>query len=204
MASAWQPADYIEAIGDIVALMGFVIAFATFRSSTQAARREAIQSHQDRTEAIRNQRHELIWRQIAQGQASLKHMLDHPAAAQALKMLDWNGRYYSFDGHVAVVITWADMRAALRVGSERYNQAEAFIRDCFDALFNEIGLISQEINNELYPPNIVGQYLVYYFNIMKKPENWKAIEPFLDGYGYDSAKALITNLPKQDTAQKAS
>jgi len=76
-----------------------------------------------RQEANRVAERELEWRRAVAAQASLEKMEDDPLAADAMLMLDWDGRDYS-DGEQRFTLRKSEVIAALRTEGERFTEAE--------------------------------------------------------------------------------
>ena len=154
-------------------------------------------AHRDRREALQQAKRDLQWRQTVEAQSSLRRIANDPQARNAMTMLDWNARRFEVREGLREQITWNDMRNALRTESGLFTPKEVFVRESFDALFDQLQMIQQQIANKMFEPSHVIYPLGYYSRRMKHPRNWPAISAYLHKYDYPLAMTLIEGTFKQ-------
>ncbi|HEX5706708.1 MAG TPA: hypothetical protein VFX96_05415, partial [Pyrinomonadaceae bacterium] len=99
---------------------------------------------------------------------------------------DWNGREFlikAYDGDASgnrEKITSDEMWAALRVIERQFNDKERFIRDCFDALFNRMGVFAHYLRIRLVELDDVIFPFDYYLYALNK--NRAVFDRFTESY----------------------
>jgi hypothetical protein len=147
---SWAGAAMTAAIG----AAGFIIGQrkARVQREEEIAQRKAANATAER---------ELRWRQAGAAQASLEKMEEDDLAADAMLMLDWDGRYFPSDSR-----RWRlykrDVLHALRTGGPRFSHAETYVRDAFDRLFWHFERIQSQIDVELIALRHVRFPLAYW------------------------------------------
>lgn len=196
----WSALEAISAFGAAVAAgCGLRFAYATVKQNHDAAerdrKREIAQQKKELAhsqEALAHAKEELRWRQTVAAQESIHRMINDQTAAQAMLMLDWNGRSFKvYDDRPRIRIAWDDMRFALRTDNTSFRAPEVFVRDSFDALFHHFQIIMHQINNNMYNFEDIKYPIGYYSARISLPENWEPIQRFLTKYDYDLAIMLI-------------
>jgi hypothetical protein len=177
---SWAGAAMTAAIG----AAGFIIGQrkARVQREEEIAQRKAANATAER---------ELRWRQAGAAQASLEKMEEDDLAADAMLMLDWDGRYFPSDSR-----RWRlykrDVLHALRTGGPRFSHAETYVRDAFDRLFWHFERIQSQIDVELIALRHVRFPLAYWVALID--EDRKVYYDFLTAYGYDGAPKLMDAL----------
>ena len=119
---------------------------------------------------------------------ALSQIFGSPKSKAALQMLDWSGRVYS-DGRLEFVISFDELKPALRIENLHFDVKEQFIRECFDDLFSNLELLQHYIDIDLVHSDDVMVPLSYYSRriIGSSP----VFDGFLREYGYTRAKRLL-------------
>jgi hypothetical protein len=167
------------------------IGAATFLLSQKKARVQREEEIIERRAANATAERELQWRQAGAAQASLEKMEDDELAADAMMMLDWDGRYFPSRGP-----QWrlrkADVLRALRTGGPPFNHPETYVRDAFDRLFWHFERIQSQIDVKLIALRHVRFPLAYWVALID--EDRDVYYNFLTAYGYEGAPMLMDAL----------
>jgi hypothetical protein len=202
MADIWTIGGTVAGvIGAAATIGGFWVAYLTvvqgFKKAEEDRRAALVQAQKELEQSekeLRQAQRDLLWRQTVEAQAAIRRMAADPQARDAMTMLDWNGRSFLIrEGWPREHITWEEMRHALRAYPDRFAPKEVFVRDCFDAFFDHLQMIEQQIQNRMFELQHVHYPIGYYSNRMNHPYNWPAIEQFLEKYDFPLALQLITD-----------
>lgn len=151
--------------------------------------------------ADRQRREELRWRQANTAREMLGQAFTNPAVRAALTLLDWDNREYEVRPGKFEPINQEQMRRALRVPGQRdesFTPREAFVRDCFDQLFDTLDRLQQALRQgsvdtaairfeDVQPP------LEYWVNSLRAHRD--ATEPYARAYGYTLALDFLERFP---------
>ena len=85
-----------------------------------------------------------------------------------------------------------DWEQPLHTNDLSFSPAELMVRDCFEALFDDLGLLNHYICIELLYFDGVAMPLQYHAGLTKA--HWTAVNPFLNDYGYKGASTNISSL----------
>lgn len=139
---------------------------------------------------------ELRWAQSKQAKELIDETCSSPFTVSALRMLDWSGRSYVTDKET-VVIKFADIGSALRIKNLSFEKKEQYIRDCFDALFDQFGRFEHYVSNELVTFVDLADYFRYYVGCMNRFHD--EFEIFLGAYHFHSAIAFLERFDEWKT-----
>jgi hypothetical protein len=119
---------------------------------------------------------------------ALSQIFGSPKSKAALQMVDWSGRVYS-DGKQEFVISFDELKPALRIENLYFDAKEQFIRECFDDLFSNLEFLQHYIDIDLVHSDDVMVPLSYYSR--RIIGNASVFDGFLHEYGYTRAKRLL-------------
>jgi hypothetical protein len=191
LANAANWTDYVQAGSWVAATITAMIGVFKFGQEHRKAREQRAEEIQARQEANRAAERELEWRRASSAQASLEKMESDRRAADAMLMLDWDGRDFS-DGNETWTLRKEEVIAALRVQGDGFNNAEIYVRDAFDHLFWHFERIQHQINVGLITLDHVRFPLAYLVALMDQtPDEFAR---YLRDYGYEGATALVESL----------
>jgi hypothetical protein len=175
---------WVEETKSVVEVGGFLLAIWTAWSGINKA-------HRDRQESLAQGKRDFEWRQTVEAQSAIRRLYRDVSAQNAMTMLDWNGRHFKIRDDLRESITWTEMRHALRVVDLHFKPKEVFVRNSFDALFDNFQLIQQQISTGMFAYEHVLYPIAYYSRRIKHPNNWPAFEAFLRKYNFGGAMQLI-------------
>ena len=135
-------------------------------------------------------REELTWRKAELARKVLLEVRSDSRIQNALRMLDWTGRDYQVAPNQWKTVTWEEMGYALRItDTMSFDDKEAFVRDCFDSLFEALEQVEHYLRTGLLEFRDVEFPLEYHVEKLRgfKSAAW----PFMKHYGYDLALALV-------------
>lgn len=145
------------------------------------------------------QRHEdMRWKQAEMAKKCLDEIFSNSLARAALKMLDWSGLTYDIPGGGKTgPIDHELRRLALRTTNTVFSPGDAdpFIRDAYDALFDGFERLEHFIRIKLIMFDDVEQPLSYYVAKLAAPEDRVVIRSFLQTYGFQSAQDFLDRFP---------
>jgi len=191
MGNATDPmiwTDYVQAASWAGAVITAAVGVYKFGQDNRKGRDQREAEIAARQEANKVAERELDWRRAGAAQSSLEKMEDDPLAADAMLMLDWDGRDYS-DGEQTWTLRKSEVIAALRVDGDAFTDAEVYVRDAFDHLFWHFERIQHQIDVGLITPEHVRFPLGYVVAVIN--EDRDSFRAFLDAYGYTGAIKLI-------------
>ncbi len=131
---------------------------------------------------------EYHWKQAAQAQSMLSIIKTGYETSSALQMLDWGGREYQISEDKKDTISDDELDRAMRVKDLSFTRKEAFIRDCFDRLFESLEDIEHFIRRDLVQFSDVSKPLQYYIEKIKKRDSTLT---FIEFYDYHLAMEFI-------------
>jgi hypothetical protein len=137
---------------------------------------------------------ELEWRRGVAAQSLLEKMEEDELAADAMLMLDWDGREFS-DGEKTWPLDKAQTIEALRVRGRPFTDAEVYVRDAFDHLFWYFERIQHQIEIDLISVEHVRFPIAYLIAVMN--EDRTAFRDFLEAYGYRGSLWLLDEFEKR-------
>lgn len=183
----------ISLIATLVGIVGGL--FALFRGVD-----EVRQSREIRQQEFR-------WKQADAAKELIEKMSADKNVRCAMKMLDWENRQFDDNGRQTAPITAALMLGALRVSYAHVPQPdplvftldEVFVRDCFEALFDEYERFENYIRIQLINFSDVKFPIGYYVKLMTR--NKPVFKSFLQTYGYELALGLLERFPEWQQAQ---
>lgn len=132
-------------------------------------------------------------RQLAASHDMINEVFSDPLARAAMRMMDWSGRTFTYDG-VSHVVDWNELRPALVVPKqgEGFSTKQEFVRDAFEAFFDHMLVLNHFINRKYLKDEDVAVPLRYYAQaVIRYPTTYDA---FLQEYGYGEVKALLAKL----------
>ena len=129
------------------------------------------------------------WKQTAQAKSFIDEIKKDQKASDALQMLDWSGRTYQIKEGVFEEITFDDLIEGLRTSNLSFSAKEAYIRDCFDALYDHFEMIESFIRHEFIVFEDVSAPLEYYMAVIRSKSYHEA---FIKEYGYSLALKFIS------------
>lgn len=170
-------------IMDLIQVLSWMVAIAVGIVAASKALHEIRENRDLRREELR-------WRKAQLAREVLKGIRDNPAIRGAGLMLDWTGREFEILPGIRASITWPEMDHALRTRSNGgFSDKEAFVRDCFDSLFDALEQVEHYLRTGLIEFEDVGFPLEYY--VAQLRERGDVIYPFLTEYGYDLGKPFL-------------
>jgi hypothetical protein len=180
---SWAGAVMTAAIGAV----GFIIG----QKKARLQRKEEIAERKAANAAAEREYH---WRQAGAAQASLEKMEADTLAADAMLMLDWDGRYFP-SGSQKWPLRKKDVLRALRIEAPSFTEAETYVRDAFDRLLWHFERIQSQIDVELIGLRHVRFPLAYWVALMD--EDRAIFDSFLTAYGYIGASRLMDAFRKE-------
>ena len=176
-ASSGQSLSIKDLITSLATLIGVPAAML-------AATKAINEFHRGNQERIRENRH----KQASAAKGQLDALFSDPLARAAMQMLDWSGREYN-TGSQTQAIFFRELKPALRLVDLTLDEKEAYIRDCFEKLFDHLSMIEHLCKIEYLNFDDVAVPIAYYARkIAGHPD---AYFPFIDTYGYSLAKDFI-------------
>lgn len=181
--------DLVEVASWSIAILGGLV--AAFRA-LWAARQSRIL-----------RREELSWRKAELARKILSELRADSRIQNALQMLDWTGRDYQIASDQWKPVTWDEMVNALRITDiMTFDDKDAFVRDCFDSLFDALEQVEHYLRTGLLEFRDVEFPLEYHVEKLRDFEN--AVRPFMKQYGYDLALAFVDRFGTPAHSQTAS
>jgi hypothetical protein len=141
---------------------------------------------------------ELAWNQAREVAALLDHLDANPKAKAACLMLDWTQREYKLPSGEWVSISQEETLRALRTSDTKFTEVEAYIRDCFDAVFDYLERVNRAIEVGLVKETDLSAPLGYYVNIMAR--RWRVFSDFMTRYHFDGAVRFACRMPEWNRA----
>ena len=176
--------DLISFVATLVGIVGGL--FALFRGVE-----EVRQSREIRQQEFR-------WKQADAAKELIEKMATDKNARCAMKMLDWENRRYDDNGRLTDPISYKVLLDGLRVKNPpeitagaplQFTPDEVFVRDCFEALFDEYERFENYIRIELISFEDVQFPIGYYVKLMAS--NKAVFSAFLETYGYELTLSLL-------------
>jgi hypothetical protein len=149
---------------------------------------------------------DMRWKRAEMAKKCLDEMFGNSLARAAMKMLDWTGLTYNTpDGKKTGEITSEARRFALRTSGPAFDPQndEPFIRDAFDALFDNFERLEHFVGSELIVFADVEQPLSYYVERLSRPEEYAVARTFLRTYGFRAAEAFLSRFQAWKSAREA-
>lgn len=165
-----------------------------FGQDTSRARIQKTDEIQAKLDGNEVARRELDWRRASAAQISLEKMESDPLAADAVLMLDWDGRKFP-SGNPVWLLRRSEVLQALRTGGDPFSKSEVYVRDALDRLLWHFERIQQQIDVDLIDRRHVRFPLAYIVALID--EQPAPFEHFIRAYGYSGALRLIEDL-RQD------
>jgi hypothetical protein len=162
LAEFWQVAAWMVAI-----IGGLVAAF----KAVAEMRLSRLQKDRD-----------LAWNQAKEATLMIDRLSLDPQAKAAILMLDWTIREYTLPSGRTAVISREEVADALRIEDLIFTHKEGYVRECFDALFNQIDRIENAIEVGLVRESDMLSFLEYYFEVMAKHHD--IFSDFMNYYEY--------------------
>ena len=184
-------AIYVQTASWAAAALTGVIGVWKFGQDNRKTRTQRASEIATREEATRVAERELEWRRATGAQAALEKMEDDDLAADAMLMLDWDGRDFG-DEKQSWYLERQDVIRALRTRGDPFEDFEIYIRDAFDHLFWFFERIQHQIDVGLITPQHVKFPISYLVSLME--ENAEPYRGFLEAYGYVGALKLWTTM----------
>jgi hypothetical protein len=182
----------ISLIATLVGIVGGL--FALFRGVD-----EVRQSREIRQQEFR-------WKQADAAKELIEKMSADKNARCAMKMLDWENRQFDDNGRQTAPISAALMMSSLRVSNMPqpdplvFTPDEVFVRDCFEALFDEYERFENYVRINLINFEDVKFPIGYYVRLMA--HNKRVFHAFLQTYGYELALGLLDRFPEWRAANR--
>ena len=154
-----------------------------------------------RREELAQRERELRWRQASAAWTSIEKLEADPKAAEAMLMLDWDGRSYPTGAppEQQWSLTQSQMLKALRTDDISFSAHEAYVRDVFDRLFWHFEWFQSQINAGLITLSHIHFPISYYVSLMNK--NWDIFENYLLSYNYLGAAQLAKDMTQRGLPQ---
>jgi hypothetical protein len=184
----------METIKDCAQLLFWLITGIGAVIAAFRAIREMQRANDERAEAVQQQRDQLRWRQAEMARTVLDKLWGNTLARAAMKMLDWKNKVFSHDGVKTDPITTDLLLNALRTHNLSFNRNEAFVRDAFDELFDELGKIEHYLKIGLVLWEDVRDQLQYHVTLLALHRG--EMNNFLQQYNYASTSALLARFPE--------
>lgn len=143
--------------------------------------------------SIDQRRADLRWREAEMAKRLLDDLNADVLAQAAMKMLDWDGRSYTFDGKKTAPISAEKRLAAMRAQNTNFRTDEEaeFIRDSFDALLNHFERIEHFIKIGLIRFEDVRDSLSYEIRKLAQTNEKYVIEEYIKTYNFSLAKSFL-------------
>lgn len=172
---------------------------------TYQARKEEGQKQKELEEIAesRKQRQEdLRWRKASLAKDVLDELRNDSFCKDAMFMLDWNGRPYFIkdnQGETKVErITHQEMLFALRTENKNFDYKEQYIRDCFDAFFENIQITQHYISINLIEfEDVIYPYDYYLKRMLVLNKNFEVFNKYLQTYNFTKAIEFFKQLEKK-------
>ena len=191
-----------QAVSYGAAAVAAVVAVGRYVTDTAAARRAsqetAVRKAEEvaaRQEANRAASRDLEWRKATTALDMVDDMEKDRLAADAMLMLDYDGRTYR-DGDAHWTLSREDINRSLRSEGDRLSDMEVFVRDAFDHLFWHFERVQHAINIELISLPHVSFPIGYH--AARIGEHDHVFRSFLGTYGYHGAQKLIDDLNTEE------
>ncbi len=136
---------------------------------------------------------ELRWRKAKEAKAVIEEISRHQGVATALRMVDWDGRIYVFPDGTRASVTHKEMVHALRLAGP-YTHKEAFVRDCFDDLFDAVSRVEGMLESGLLEFDDIRQFFAYYVARMRA--HGAVFDNFISAYGFEAAEHFLGRFDK--------
>ena len=197
-----DPSNPIAAWSEIGA---WWVAIAGGAMAAYKAIQELHESNRQRHDAIEQRKDDLRWRRAEMAKQCLDEIRHDPAAAAAMKMIDWqNLRFIMSDGHQTAQIPRARRHSALRTTNLEFGDQERFIRDAFDAFFDGLQSLEHYIGISLIEFEDVSPALTYYVDKLAHPSEFHVMYTYMSEYGFKDALMLLDRFPAwKDAAANA-
>lgn len=166
-------------------LVSITIAFRGIRDALRSAR-NAIQEKQN---AHRQ-------KQLAAAREMMKEVFTDPLARSAMRMMDWSGRTFTYEGQ-PFTVHWRDLKPALVVYQKgmSFDKKQEFIRDSFESFFDHMLVLKHFIEqNYLNEADIAVPLKYYAGRVIDFPDTYGG---FLEAYGYTEARDLMLDLAQR-------
>lgn len=121
------------------------------------------------------------WKQTEQARIFLDEIKNNYKVYSALQMLDWSERNYTLENAVEMNITSEDIKIGLRTKKLQFSEKEAFIRDCFDSLYDNFEMIEHFIKKDLIVFEDIAIPIKYYVEKINKKQFHSS---YMKEYGY--------------------
>ncbi|WP_409313464.1 hypothetical protein [Pseudomonas putida] len=174
--------DWIVIVSTVVSIL---IAFWGIRDALQSAR-NAIQEKQNTHRQ----------KQLAAARDIVKEIFTDPLARSAMRMMDWSGRTFIYEGQ-PFTVHWRDLKPALVVHQKGmgFDKKQEFIRDCFESFFDHMLVLKHFIEQNYLNEADIAVPLEYYAGrVIDFPDTYGG---FLDAYGYAEARDLMLRLAQR-------
>jgi hypothetical protein len=148
------------------------------------------QMHAGRQQRIR----ELRWNQAKLAKEMLDKIEAAKEVASAFRLLDWDNYEHEIRPAQKVPISHDELWKALRVEDTLFTPKEAFIRDCFDVLFDRLGYLEHYVTSGLVIFQDVQCPFDYYIEKMARRK--VVIQKFMQTYKYHRALAFCKRFPE--------
>lgn len=185
-------ASIVQALSWAGAVLTAIVGAIGFFVTQRKARVQRAEEIEQRKEANLASARELQWRRSGAAQMSIERLEADGMAAEAMLMLDWDGRLFPTGAKTQWRMWEADMLAALRTSGDPFKRSEVFVRDAFDRLFWHFERIQNQIEVELIELAHVHFPLAYL--IMRMDKNHANFEAYLKAYGYRGTLRLMEAL----------
>jgi hypothetical protein len=179
--------DYVQAASWAAAAVTGMIGVWKFGQDNHKDRAQRKNEIAAREEATRIAERELEWRRANGAQLVLEKMEDDELAAEAMLMLDWDGREFG-DDEESWYLEKDDVLSALRTSGDPFDDSEVFVRDAFDHLFWHLERIQHQIDVGLI--TLVHVKFPTGYLIAHMEENAEIYRGFLNAYSYSGVLKL--------------
>lgn len=176
--------DWFQVAAWVVATVGGLV--AAFKAVAEL-RRSNIQRLED-----------MRWKRAEMAKKCIDQIRTNAAATAALKMLDWDGLQYDLpSGGKTEPITHSLRSLALRTTNTVFEPAgaERFVRDAFDALFEEFQSLEHFLRIKLIVFEDIELAFSYYADRLAAASEFAVIFNFLDVYGFKDAIVFLDRFP---------
>lgn len=178
---------YVQTASWVAAAVTGMIGVWKFGQDNRKDRAQRTSEITAREEATRIAERELEWRRANGAQLVLEKMEDDELSADAMLMLDWDGRNFG-DKEKPWYLERRDVLLALRTSGDPFKEKEIYVRDAFDHLFWHLERIQHQIEVELITPRHVHFPIAYL--IVNLDRDADAYRAFLKAYGYTGVLKL--------------
>jgi hypothetical protein len=189
-AITWM--NYVQTLSWAGAALTAALGLWGFSVEQRKSRRQRESEIAERKEANAAAARELQWRQAGAAQVSLEKFEADPRAADAMLMLDWDGRWFPSGGPEQWQLRKNDVLEALRTKGKPFSTAEIYVRDSFDRFLWHFERIQSQIDVELITLAHVRFPIAYWVALMDEDKN--VFDGFLEAYGYTGAITLMEAL----------